>query len=180
MCCLRSSLKKKKNNPLLPCYASSHPPDHRSPFHISNSAEITSWKSPHLDAAIILAPKMSALLAAATHSACELCMHYLSPLHRVLCFMRETSPIYQHPLYPSTAWRSTCCYSNYSQATALSLLQITGRRDVDWLNLRLKQTNTLSRHFLPTAFPVRSANIWRWMEENKFKEWVTGGFSKQR
>lgn len=99
-----------------------------------------------------LAPKMSALLAAATHSACELCMHYLSPLHRVLCFMRETSPIYQHPLYPSTAWRSTCCYSNYSQATALSLLQITGRRDVDWLNLRLKQTNTLSRHFLPTAF----------------------------
>lgn len=103
----------------------------------------------------------------------------LSP-HRVLCFMRETSPIYQHPLYPSTAWRSTCCYSNYSQATALSLLQITGRRDVDWLNLRLKQTNTLSRHFLPTAFPVRSANIWRWMEENKFKEWVTGGFSKQR
>lgn len=137
MCCLRSSLWKK-NQPtpaLLRLLSPARSQESIPYFQLgwNNLLKVSSsWCSYHL------APKMSALLAAATHSACELCMHYLSPLHRVLCFMRETGPIYQHPLYPSTAWRSTCCYSTYSQAAALSLLQITGRRDVDWL----KQTNT--------------------------------------
>ncbi|KAJ4924417.1 hypothetical protein JOQ06_000657, partial [Pogonophryne albipinna] len=36
---------------------------------VHNSAEITSWKPPHLYAAIIFAPKMSARPAATTHSA---------------------------------------------------------------------------------------------------------------
>ena len=79
------------------------------------------------------AVKMSARPAAATHSACELCIHYLTlPYIRRRAARGKLGPFISLPL---PRW-GTCCYSNCSQAAALSLPHIT--RDAEWGKLQLK------------------------------------------
>lgn len=158
-CCLIKKKKRKRKynspGPLLPRYASSHPSkvaaDHRSPFlpipsERTVQAEIT--PSGSLLIAMQLSfrskrcpPALQQQPTAPVNSA-----YIISPPSVGRCALcGETGPIYQHPLHPPLPHRLP------GRAPAASLTKAwprpyrscrsQGAGDVDWLNLRLKQTN---------------------------------------
>lgn len=137
------------------------------------------------------APKMSAHLPALQQqpTAPVNSAYIISPPTVGRCALcgGKPAPIYQHPLHPPHCLATAPAASlTTARAVALSPRQITRHRDVDWLNLRLKQTNKqiqratpYSLSFIPATRSDSPASEGEWKKSN-FKEWITGpAFEKQ-
>lgn len=143
--------------------------DHRSSSphfqQAPNSTEITSWKSPHLYAAIILlqrcppalqqqptAPVNSAyIISLPSVGRCALCGK-LAPFISILCI-------------PPLHGKAPAASLTTARPRPYRRCRSQGARDVDWLNLQLKQTNRQTNtrragpYFLSRDSPIRFAHI---------------------